>query len=95
MHQDALLESAPVLSSRPHRDTGGGKTLAKPFARATHTPTRHAILLRRRQSQAEASAKMEAARRARHQDGIVYAGLIIVTISILALSILLFDFQRH
>jgi hypothetical protein len=28
MHQDALLESAPVLQRRPHRDTGGGKTLA-------------------------------------------------------------------
>ncbi len=29
MHQDALLESTPVLLRRPHRDTGGSKTLAK------------------------------------------------------------------
>src|SRR5436190_21198644 len=29
MHPDALLESAPVLQCRSHRDTGGRKTLAK------------------------------------------------------------------
>jgi hypothetical protein len=38
MHQDALLESAPVLLRGPHRNTGRGKTLAKPFARASPTP---------------------------------------------------------
>jgi hypothetical protein len=31
MHQDALLESAPVLQRRSHWDTGGGKTIASLF----------------------------------------------------------------
>ena len=43
MHQDALLESAPVLLRRPHRDTGRGQTLAKPCARASPTPIRHVV----------------------------------------------------
>jgi L,D-transpeptidase catalytic domain len=29
MHQDALLESTPVLPSRPHRNTGADKTVAR------------------------------------------------------------------
>jgi len=81
MYQDALLESAPVLLRRPYRDTGRGKTLAKPFARASPTPTRHVVPL----------AKMEAARRARLQNGIAYACLIAIpTMAILLFSILLF-----
>jgi hypothetical protein len=49
------LESAPVLLRRPHRDTGGGKTVAKSFARASSSPICHVVAL----------AKMEAARSAR------------------------------
>jgi len=58
-------------------------------------PMCHVAASRSAVASAKEIAKMEAARRERRQDHIVYAGLIIVTISILALSILLFDFQRH